>query len=585
MHTSRRRVAFSDVLVAVLATLAVFMGIRVVWRMVVVPDDSASDVSVVRDWRQIAVRGLPLEDHGAPIVVTLFTDFGCEACRKLDAELLRLRSDLDARVDVRVHLYPVSDDPAAIQAAALATCAHQLGAFKMAFDAFWASGGLPSDADVAEVERVSGLVNGSLSECARQPRIESAIDSTIALAQSLGLEGTPTLLVNGRMVFGYRAGRLLRMVERETAQRDAPGAGVRRDSAGVTIVEHSVGELPLAWLPDTVWSLRGEDFDIDVDTRLLRAGFATDERDQWYVLDRFAPQVLRFGEDAAFLGTSLRRGAGPAEVLDPVGVTARPGEGFALLDFGKLKLIQSDGAGRDITERSLHDIPADSRLFVREGAVFYLTSTRTPTADRVAIVRDNGDTTVVLRGWSRPVAPATSFLSCGLQNVVVAPLFQLEAAWTVSSSNLVVASTHGYVIDFVDSTGSVRLSLRRDLSPLRVTQEMAEAAALQQPLRGSGGCVVPPSEAVERRGFAPVLQVVRRIAIAPSGQLWVERNAPPGSDRRIDIFRSSGEFLGTLPSGFPFPLQFFRDGSFLAAATSEEGDGGRIARVRVSERR
>lgn len=583
MSVNRKRVSFADVLVGVLAFVAFIVGIRVIWRIVLAPGDSETGVTVVRDWREVAIRGLPLEDRGAPIVVTLFTDFGCEACRKLHTELLRLRGDAGAQVDVRVHLYPASDNPAAMQAAALAKCAHRFGAFKSVFDAFWASGGLPSDTDVSSVERVAGLANGALRECARQPDIAASIDSTIALAQSLALEGTPTLLVNGRMVFGYRAGRLGRMVERERAQRSAPGSGVRRDSAGVMLIEHSADERPLAWLPDTVWSRRGEDLGIDVDMRLLRAGFAIDERDNWYVLDRFTPQILRFSDNASFLGTLFRRGAGPAEVLDPVGVTANRTEGFVVLDFGKLRLLESDAVGREVTERPLSDIPADSRLFVSGNGVIYLTRTVTRTADRSAVVRDDGDTTVVLRDWSGPVIPPTNFLSCGLQNIVVAPLFRLEAAWTVSESSLAIASTLGYVIDFVDSTGSVRLSLRRDVSPLRVTPAMAQAAAVQQPIRGAGGCVVPPAEALERRGYSPELQVVRRIAISPSGQLWVERNVPEGSGRVIDVFRPNREYMGTLPAGYPFPLQFFRDGSYLTATESETGEGGRVARVRVRQ--
>jgi hypothetical protein len=71
--------------------------------------------------------------------------------------------------------------------------------------------------------------------------------------------------------------------------------------------------------------------------------------------------------------------------------------------------------------------------------------------------------------------------------------------------------------------------------------------------------------------------LIRPVTIAPSGELWVQRRpAEPGPDR-IDVFRDTGEYIGTLPIESPFPIAFLGADRF--AAVEETDDGARYVAI------
>jgi len=76
-------------------------------------------------------------------------------------------------------------------------------------------------------------------------------------------------------------------------------------------------------------------------------------------------------------------------------------------------------------------------------------------------------------------------------------------------------------------------------------------------------------EVVEKRGFAPVIPAIGRVVLAPGGELWVERGYISGEHPAVDVFAATGEYLGTLPRGSPFPAAFLPGDRFV---TTEKDD-------------
>jgi hypothetical protein len=72
---------------------------------------------------------------------------------------------------------------------------------------------------------------------------------------------------------------------------------------------------------------------------------------------------------------------------------------------------------------------------------------------------------------------------------------------------------------------------------------------------GSRDCIVAPAELARKRGVAPVVQPIRRLAIDLDGRIWAERNTFPDEPTRTDVFDRNGRYEGTL-SGFGAPLGF-----------------------------
>jgi hypothetical protein len=75
---------------------------------------------------------------------------------------------------------------------------------------------------------------------------------------------------------------------------------------------------------------------------------------------------------------------------------------------------------------------------------------------------------------------------------------------------------------------------------------------------------------VEGRGFAPTVPWVQDVTLTPTGQTWVRRKeVGPSLAGPVDVFDSSGAYLGTLPPGTSFPLLFLSEDRFAAAETDD----------------
>jgi len=78
-----------------------------------------------------------------------------------------------------------------------------------------------------------------------------------------------------------------------------------------------------------------------------------------------------------------------------------------------------------------------------------------------------------------------------------------------------------------------------------------------------------------------VVPVIKDLALAPDGTLWVERKAI-GRDARgpIDVLSPEGEYLGTLPAGTPLPGTFL-PGDHIAAVHKDSLDIERVTEYRI----
>ena len=122
-----------------------------------------------------------------------------------------------------------------------------------------------------------------------------------------------------------------------------------------------------------------------------------------------------------------------------------------------------------------------------------------------------------------------------------------------------MVGTGGYEVDIHRGPEfSLERRIRREVPAIRATQAMAEAQV------GDGMRVMTPvgervcdaAEVVEEQGFASEVPPIARIAISPSGEIYLQRWATRGEERATDVLSPKGEYLGTLALGFPFPDAF-----------------------------
>ena len=169
--------------------------------------------------KKIDVKGRPVRGNpNAKVVVVNYDDFQCPYCSAMHETLLKLLKEYGDRVAFIYRDFPLSEiHPWAIHAAVDANCLADQN-----HDAYWdfadyihanrqvvnSEKGL--DNQFAALDRITNteagkfkLDGGKLQACLKA-QADANVRSSMKEGESLGVNGTPTLFINGRMIDGAR---------------------------------------------------------------------------------------------------------------------------------------------------------------------------------------------------------------------------------------------------------------------------------------------------------------------------------------------------------------------------------------------
>lgn len=146
----------------------------------------------------------------APVTVVEFYDYQCGFCRRNYPHVVKLLEEHGDSIRYVFKQFPVLDAPGEQGPSHLSARAAVVAAkagdaqFRTFHDALMTrSGGLDAGKIFALAED-SGLDVDSLKREMYAPSIERYIAETLMLARSVGVSGTPTYFINGRVVAGAR---------------------------------------------------------------------------------------------------------------------------------------------------------------------------------------------------------------------------------------------------------------------------------------------------------------------------------------------------------------------------------------------
>lgn len=169
-----------------------------------------------------------LGSETAPVVVLEFSDFQCPYCARfangilpqVDTKYVRT-----GRVQVAFRQMPLEAiHPRAFRAAQAAACAGEQGHFWPLHDAIFRDASKLEDADLRAKASAVGVDGAAYDEC-MNARASDRVRADMALAQKLGIKGTPTLLV-GRRVHGDA----VKVAEVFPGSPDLPGLSASLDA-------------------------------------------------------------------------------------------------------------------------------------------------------------------------------------------------------------------------------------------------------------------------------------------------------------------------------------------------------------------
>ena len=138
----------------------------------------------------------PIRGEAGPLVVA-FGDFQCEACLSFAATLEQARA-AGPSFKLAWKDLPLPSHPQAFSAAVAARCAQRQGAFWRFHDALYASQASLGDGSYGQIAAGLGLDGEQFQTCLVDPSAAALVQSDVAEAAALGVDGTPYLFIGSR---------------------------------------------------------------------------------------------------------------------------------------------------------------------------------------------------------------------------------------------------------------------------------------------------------------------------------------------------------------------------------------------------
>ena len=136
----------------------------------------------------------------APIRIIVFTDFECAFCRDAELTLGRIRAQYGDRVALYYMNYPLPNHVYAQPAAVAAMCAQAQGKYLAYHDLLFSKQEELKTADYAAWAEQAGLDRKAFEACRATGEPQQRVEQHIREGVAAGVAGTPTFLVNGRLV-------------------------------------------------------------------------------------------------------------------------------------------------------------------------------------------------------------------------------------------------------------------------------------------------------------------------------------------------------------------------------------------------
>ncbi len=179
------------------------------------------------------VQGISVGRADAPVVIYEFADFQCPGCSQFASMVTPLiKERLVQTGKARYVFYDlplISIHPNAFLAARAGRCANEQGRFWEFHDIVygqqpnWSGEADPTDLFVDYAQR-AGADEGRFETCLRSDRFAREITESMRFAESLNVQGTPTLIVNGRRIETPRSFAELEEVVNAAGAAPAPAA-------------------------------------------------------------------------------------------------------------------------------------------------------------------------------------------------------------------------------------------------------------------------------------------------------------------------------------------------------------------------
>ena len=137
----------------------------------------------------------------AKVVITEFADFQCGYCKQVQPALKQLLQIYPNDVQLNFRALTSTSQPLSVVSAEAAMCAGKQGNFWEFHDGLFAATSLSTES-LRHLAQVLRLNVGEFQKCLSSGEMRKVIEADLREAQRLGINATPTFLINGTLLIG-----------------------------------------------------------------------------------------------------------------------------------------------------------------------------------------------------------------------------------------------------------------------------------------------------------------------------------------------------------------------------------------------
>lgn len=135
----------------------------------------------------------------APVTITVFDDFQCPYCARLVPTLEQVLAAYPGKVRLVFKHFPLSMHQFAKAAAVASIAARNQGKFWEMHDQLFDNYNALDDAKIRELAQASGLDMARFDNDIKSPALAQEVAADMQLGAQVGIRGTPTAYVNGKL--------------------------------------------------------------------------------------------------------------------------------------------------------------------------------------------------------------------------------------------------------------------------------------------------------------------------------------------------------------------------------------------------
>ena len=174
---------------------------------------------------EINTSGLPHKGpENAPVTIVVFSDYQCPYCAKTATVVEQVIETNPEKVKLVFKNYPLAMHKSAKIAAIAALAANDQGKFWEFHKALFENAKDLNEDKIKEIAQQLGLDTEKFDKDLKDPAIEKTIAADVQEGRKIGVQGTPTVFVNGRLAKSRTVDGLQDMIDSDLNERETASA-------------------------------------------------------------------------------------------------------------------------------------------------------------------------------------------------------------------------------------------------------------------------------------------------------------------------------------------------------------------------